>query len=93
MLYEIHLYFFKAGHSEVYGSFNSDLLDHMIPACRAIWLDPEIGCENVFILNSQTGEVVWDAESEDDASDYDDDWGYNEDCGFDPYLGCFTDDC
>ena len=29
MLYEIHLYFFKAGHSEVYGSFNSDLLDHM----------------------------------------------------------------
>ena len=21
------------------------------------------------------------------------DWGYNEDCGFDPYLGCYTDDC
>jgi hypothetical protein len=22
-----------------------------------------------------------------------DDWGYNEDMGFDPYLGCYTDDC
>ena len=31
---------------------------------------------------------------EEDAEDYEDcDWGYNEDCGFDPYLGCYTDDC
>ena len=22
-----------------------------------------------------------------------DDWGYNEDCGFDPYMGCYTEDC
>ena len=21
------------------------------------------------------------------------DWGYNEDMGFDPYMGCYTDDC
>ena len=21
------------------------------------------------------------------------DWDYNEDMGFDPYLGCYTDDC
>ena len=23
----------------------------------------------------------------------DEDWGYNEDEGFDPYLGCYTEDC
>lgn len=22
-----------------------------------------------------------------------DDWDYNEDMGFDPYIGCYTDDC
>lgn len=22
-----------------------------------------------------------------------DDWGYNEDMGYDPYMGCYTDDC
>lgn len=21
------------------------------------------------------------------------DWGYNEDTGYDPYMGCYTDDC
>ena len=21
------------------------------------------------------------------------DWGYDEDMGFDPYMGCYTDDC
>lgn len=91
MLYEIHLYFFKAGHSEVYGSFNADLLDHMIDACRAIWLDPQIGSENVFILNTQTGEVVWDAERDEPDDEDSDDCDYE--VGYDPYLGCFTDDC
>lgn len=28
---------------------------------------------------------------DDDDYDYDDDCDY--DCGYDPYLGCFTDDC
>lgn len=91
MVYEIHLYFFKAGHSEVFGSFSAELLDHMIPACRAIWLDPSIGCEDVMIMDTQTGEIVWDAEVEDDA--YDEPADIDDDCGFDPYLGCFTDNC
>ena len=25
--------------------------------------------------------------------DFDCDWGYNEDMGFDPYMGCYSDDC
>ena len=36
----------------------------------------------------------WDKmfEQEEDENP-DEDWGYNEDMGFDPYLGCYTDDC
>ena len=30
--------------------------------------------------------------SDDDEED-EPDWDYNEDMGFDPYLGCYTDDC
>ena len=29
----------------------------------------------------------------DEEEETDEDWGYNEDEGFDPYLGCYTDDC
>ena len=25
--------------------------------------------------------------------EYDCDWDYNEDMGYDPYMGCYTDDC
>lgn len=35
--------------------------------------------------------VDYDEDEED--IDSDDDWGYNEDMGYDPYLGCYTDDC
>lgn len=38
----------------------------------------------------------WDkmfGQEEDEEEDPDEDWGYNEDMGFDPYLGCYTDDC
>ena len=30
---------------------------------------------------------------QEDEDDYDCDWGYNEDMGFDPYMGCYSDDC
>lgn len=56
--------------------------------------------EDIFLgilCDYDTGEVVLCVDREDEVEeDYDsdyDDWGYNEDCGFDPYLGCFTDDC
>jgi hypothetical protein len=33
-----------------------------------------------------------DFTSEDD-EEVDCDWDYNEDMGYDPYMGCYTDDC
>ena len=48
---------------------------------------PEI--ENVQIVNMDTGEILWDA---DENVDYGDD-DCDNDMGFDPYLGCYTDDC
>ena len=55
---------------------------------------------HAFVFDSKTGEVYAECETEeDDYDDYDDwegygeDWNYNEDMGFDPYCGCYTDDC
>lgn len=54
----------------------------------------------ITVCDSFTGEICaeceWDdtpTNSEIDNPNYDPDWGYNEDEGFDPYLGCYTDDC
>jgi hypothetical protein len=46
--------------------------------------------DNIRVLNMETGEVIFDWDDEHSSWD---DWGYNEDMGFDPYLGCYTDDC
>ena len=43
------------------------------------------------IIDANTGEVLITFEDEDPSED--NDWGYNEDMGFDPYLGCYTDEC
>lgn len=41
------------------------------------------------IVDGHTGEVLMTFEDEDpDPEPY-----YNEDMGFDPYMGCYTDDC
>ena len=32
-------------------------------------------------------------DNENFCEDADDDWGRNDDWGFDPYTGCYTDDC
>ncbi len=50
----------------------------------------------VHIINSETGELIAECtpdpkDSNEDA--YDPDWDYNEDMGFDPYMGCYSDDC
>lgn len=54
----------------------------------------------VLIVDSNTGEILAkctpDTDNKDcdfDNPNYDPDWGYNEDMGFDPYLGCYSDDC
>lgn len=41
-------------------------------------------------IDMDTGEVVYDRN---DWNEPDPDWGYNEDMGYDPYMGCYTDDC
>ena len=54
--------------------------------------------ERIVIWDSNTGEVLAECSPEVEAgptevSDDFYDWGYNEDEGFDPYMGCYTDDC
>ena len=64
--------------------------------------NPDI--EGGVICDWDTGEVVatikpdsllndYAQEYMEHADDCDPDWGYNEDMGFDPYMGCYTDDC
>lgn len=48
---------------------------------------------HAFVFNSKNGEVYAECEAEEEEFDDDCDWGYNEDMGYDPYLGCYTDDC
>lgn len=52
--------------------------------------------DSVHIINSDTGELIAECVPDSktsDENDYDPDWGYNEDMGFDPYMGCYSDDC
>lgn len=48
-------------------------------------------CDAVRVVDLTTGEIVLEAEVG-DAEDYEP-ADIDDDCGFDPYLGCFTDDC
>jgi len=55
--------------------------------------------ELIVIWDANTGEVLAECSNEkvpeDDwnEEDWEESWGFNEDMGFDPYLGCYTDDC
>ena len=42
------------------------------------------------LVDGETGEVI---ESSDEDYDYDEPAGIDSDMGFDPYMGCFSDDC
>lgn len=48
-------------------------------------------CDAIRVIDLTTGEVALEAEVG-DAEDYEP-ADIDDDCGFDPYLGCFTDDC
>ena len=48
-------------------------------------------CDAIRVIDLTTGEIVLEAEVG-DAEDYKP-TNIDDDCGFDPYLGCFTDDC
>lgn len=54
--------------------------------------------KRIYISSCDTGEILAMCTPDDvdeDSSDesYWDDWDYNEDMGFDPYMGCYSDDC
>lgn len=42
------------------------------------------------LVDGETGEVI---ESSDEDYDYDEPADIDSDMGFDPYIGCFSDDC
>ena len=42
------------------------------------------------LIDGETGEVI---ESSDEDYDYDEPADIDSDMGFDPYMGCFSDDC
>jgi len=77
----------------------------IIDMALAILADPSIRKEIVFINDAETGEFWWDSIHAEDAIYYE--WsdinGFAErddepadidsDMGFDPYMGCFSDDC
>ena len=60
--------------------------------CIALWNDVE-GAGDVAIVDEDTGEVVWSYAVEREREELDEFNDCDFDCGFDPYLGCFTDDC
>jgi len=49
----------------------------------------------IYICDANTGEILATCEPETEGPTAVEDWedNYNEDEGFDPYLGCYTDDC
>lgn len=60
----------------------TDVLHEM---CNVMW-DCVEGVAQVAVIDMDMGEVV----AENDAEVWDD---CDNDCGYDPYLGCYTDDC
>ena len=46
--------------------------------------------ETANLVDGETGEVI---ESSDEDYDYDEPADIDNDMGFDPYMGCFSDDC
>lgn len=42
------------------------------------------------VFDAETGEVVW---CHTDDTWQDEPAWIDDDCGFDPYMGCYTDDC
>ena len=60
-------------------------------------IDVRLQALHASIWDTKTGELYVtcsaDHVEEDEEEDCDPDWGYNEDMGFDPYMGCYSDDC
>lgn len=72
--------------------YHMDVVDDVIlNTALAIEVNPWIPHDLVAIVREETGEIIWDNDES-----YQDEPYFNDpddDCGFDPYLGCYTDDC
>lgn len=68
-------------------------LNEIIDFIEHIYSDDTMFCgkyvQKVIATDTKTGELIAECEPDDPY----DDWNYNEDIGYDPYLGCYTDDC
>jgi hypothetical protein len=62
----------------------------ILDMAMAIDVDPTIPHDNVAVVDQTNGEVLWDACS---AAEYDEPADIDSDVGFDPYMGCYSDDC
>ena len=63
--------------------------DIVIDTARAMACDLALGFDNVVVNNNNEGDI-WNAY---DADEYDEPADIDSDMGFDPYMGCFSDDC
>lgn len=71
--------------------FDPAIFDIMVQSGRSVAVNPTMSPETVVIMDCETGEILWDIDEEDEP-DYEP-ADIDDDCGFDPYMGCFTDDC
>ena len=77
----------RDGASESIALFSDKVsVDSLQDWVDSIW-DNHENLDWVDVIDMDTGEVVADRYSFDEVDNCDDD------CGFDPYLGCYTDDC
>lgn len=89
MNYSLQIY--RHGNWDVVARFNAEVYDGAVAMADCLAVDPMIGADNIAIVDDTTGEVVWSLDA--DKNPFEEpDW-IDDDCGFDPYLGCFTDDC
>ena len=72
-------------------------LNEVLDFIEHIFNDDTMFCgkyvQKVVATDTKTGELIAECVPEKAFEDAYDDWAYNEDMGYDPYLGCYTDDC
>ena len=78
----------KGGNTEGIALF-SDEVPHevLVDFIDSLWANCADDISYCNVIDMDTGEVIHDRDGWDEPADIDDD------CGFDPYMGCYTDDC
>ena len=81
----------KRGNTEGIALF-SDEVPHevLVDFIDSLWANCADDISYCTVIVMDPGEVIHDRDGWDEP---DPDWGFNEDCGYDPYMGCYTDDC